>query len=164
MAIDKIKRNFVWLRRVLGIIDKTTLPGEIVGEVRPTMDIFGWDRLFGPTEHDTSGVAAPATTVSGPVTPDDVLRVVLHASVVHTDTGVTHFLWIDKLMPIGGFIVGMPVPLAAVPVDVDVGTQSWIFLEPGSTLRGRADTALVAGALVLDINFIDLPAGEYIRT
>jgi len=161
MAIDKIKRSFVWLRQVLGIIDKTTLPGDVLGEVRVGMDLFGWDRLT-VTEHDTSGAAAPASTVSGPVTPQGILRLVLHASVVHTDTGVNHFLWIDRVQPTGGAIVGITSPNVAVPVNVDVGMQNWAYLEPGTVMRGRADIALVAGALVLDILFIDLPFGEYI--
>jgi len=159
--VDKIKRSFVWLRQALDIIDKTTLPGQVLGEVRVGMDLFGWDRLQEST-HDNSGAAAPASTVTGPITPDGILRLVLHASVVHTDTGVTHFLWIDRAQPVGGAIVGITSPNVAVPVNVDVGATHWFWLEPGSTPRGRADVALVAGALVLDMLFIDLPFGEYI--
>ncbi len=161
MAIDKIKRSFIWLRQVLGIIDKTTLPGDVLGEVRVGMDLFGWDKLAGPLEFDNSGIAAPGIIVNGPITPDDVLRVYFHASVTHTDTGVNHFIWIDRLTPSGDNI-GVTNPNVAVPSTVDQASVHWIWVQPGARLRGRADVALVAGALVLDLQFIDLPFGEYI--
>jgi len=162
MAIDKIKRSFIWLRQVLGIIDKTTLPGDVLGEVRVGMDVFGWERVGGVTLHDNSGAAAPATIVNGPITPDDVLRVYFHASVRHTDPGVTHFLWIDKLMPTGGGLIGVTTSNVAAPATVDQSADRWIYVESGARLRGRSGDALVAGALALDLNFVDLDIGEYI--
>lgn len=160
---DKIKRSFVWLRKTLGIIDKTTLPGEVLGDVRPVIDLFGWDRLGEASVVSANSVVAPGATVNGDVTPDGVLRLVLHANVQHTDTNVDHFLWIDKLaQAAGGFIVGVTSPNVAVPVLVDQSTSGWFVLAPGDRIRGNADVALVAGALTLNTNFIDLPLGEYI--
>jgi len=163
MGINRsgINRGFMWIRKVLEITEQTESP-QVLGEVaQPTIDVFGWERLAEVRSFDSSGAAAPATTVSGPATPDGVLRVVLHASVVHTDTGVDHFLWIDKVQPTGGGITGVTSPNIAVPINVDVGMTRVIHLQPGTILRGRADIALVAGALSLDLEFIDLPIGEY---
>lgn len=165
MGIDKIKRNFVWLRQVLGIIDKTTLPGEILGDVRPTMDLFGWDRLGEASSFSASAVAAPGFLVNGPITPEGIVRLVLNASVRHTDAGVDHLLWIDKDMrgP-SAQLVGVTTPYLALPTGVDASADHWIMLAPRHRLRGRAAAALVAGALTLAFEFIDLPQGEYIPT
>ncbi len=160
--VSGINRGFMWLRKVLQITEETESPSVLSEIVRPTMDVFGWDRLAQVRVHDNSGAAAPASTVNAPITPNDVLRVVFHASVRHTDTGVDHLLWIDKLEASGGGLTGITTSNLAVPVGVDQGTDRWIFLEPGTRLRGRADIALVAGALAIDLNFIDLPIGEYI--
>ncbi len=156
-----INRGFTWLRKVLEITEETDAPSVLSEIVRPSMDLFGWERLGGVTEFDSSGAAAPAQFVNGPTTPDDVLRLYVHASVVHTDTGVTKFLWIEKQLPITTSVIGCTVP-QNVPINVDVGSPDWIWVEAGARLRGRSDINLVAGALVLDLNFIDLPIGEYI--
>lgn len=163
MASDKIKRNFVWLRRVLGIIDKTTLPGEILGDVRPTMDLFGWDRLAEASSFSASAVAAPGFLVNGPITPEGVVRLVLNASVRHTDTGVSMFMFIDKDMRgTSAELVGVTTPYVQLPPNVDASADRWLTLAPRHRLRGRAEAALVAGALTLSFEFIDLPIGEYI--
>jgi len=152
----------MWLRKALQITEETESP-QVLSEIsQPTIDTFGWERLFGPTVHDTSGVGAPNTTVNGPLTPDDVLRVVLLASVAHTEAGVSRFMFIDKLMQDAVATVGVTSPKIQLPPLVVEGIDRWVFLEPGTRLRGQTDVALIAGALVLDINFVDLPIGEYI--
>ncbi len=157
-----INRGFMWLRKVLEITEETESP-QVLGEVaQPIIDVFGWDRLGEQRDWDSSGAAAPASTVLGPVTPDGVLRLVTHASLVHTDTGVDHILWIDKVREPAAQTVGIFTFPLAVPINVDVALDRFIQMEQGSLLRGRADIALVAGALVLDIEFIDLPIGEYV--
>ncbi len=159
-----INRAFSWIKKVLEVTEPTDVPDRVAPLVQPGMDVFGWERLAGPTTHVNAGAAAPASIVTGPLTPQGILRVVFHASVRHTDTGVVHFLWIDKLMPTGGGLIGITSSNVEVPVGVDQGLDRWIFLEPGCRIRGRAGIALVAGAIALDMNFIDLPFGEYIQT
>ncbi len=158
-----INRALMWLRKTLEITEETDSPQILSELLRPTIDVFGWERLRGPTVHDTSGAGAPNTTVNGPVTPDDVLRLVLYASIVHTEAAVSRFLFIQKEMPAPSTaIVGITSPKIQLPPLVNEGADRWIYLEPGSRLQGVTDVALIAGALVLDINFIDLPIGEYI--
>ncbi len=154
----------MWLRKVLQVTEDTESPSVLSEIVRPTMDVFGWDRLGGVREFDNTGAAAPALIVNGPVTPIDVVRLVTHASVVHTDVGLDHLLWITKVLPAGAGTVGVHSPALAVPINVDEACRHWIYLQPGTLLRGHADVALIAGALVLDLEFIDLPIGEYIPT
>jgi len=163
LAIDKIKRNFVWLRKVLGIIDKTTLPGEILGEVRPTLDTFGWDQLQQPSAFGSTFAVAPATSTAAAVTPEGFLRVYFHAAVRHTDTGVDHFLWIEKVLANTGQVIEITPPNIQVPVGVPQSATQWIMVEAGATIRGRTDIPLVAGAIALNVNFVDLPSGEYIQ-
>lgn len=162
MPTDKIKRSFVWLRKTLGIIDKTTLPGEVLGEVRPVMDLFGWDRLGEVSIFESPFTVAPGTAVTSTEVPEDVVRLVLFAAVRHTDPGVTHFLWLDKVMP-----GAQTLSLTPSPIDngtfVPQGLGRHIILEPGSFLRGRSADALIGGALALDMNFIDVPIGEYVK-
>jgi len=162
MARDKVKRAFTWLRTSLRIIDRTTLPGEILGEIRPILDTFGWDRLHEASSFASPFTAAPGNIVTGPVTPDDVIRVYLTAAVRHTDTGVSKFLWIEKSLPGNLTFVGVTPPTLAIPPQVPQALGRVIVLEPAARLRGRTDVNLVAGAIALDLNFIDLPFGEYI--
>ena len=158
----KIKRALFWMQKSLEVLgQRTALPDKVEDTIVPGLDAFGWERLFEQPGFDNSGAAAPANSVVGETTPADVLRLVTHASVVHTDTGVDHFLWLDKVLAVTG-TVGLTSPNVAVPINVDVGTDRWFWLRPGEIIRGRADVNLVAGALVLDFEFIDLPLGEYI--
>ncbi len=159
----KIKKAIFWMQKALEVLgQRTALPDKVEDTIIPTLSAFGWERLFEAPGFDTSGAAAPASSVNAGAVPQDVLRLVTHASVVHTDTGVDHLLWIDKVMAIAGQTVGISNPSIAVPINVDVGLDRWVWLGPGEIMRGRADIALVAGALVLDVCFIDLPLGEYI--
>lgn len=157
-----INRALMWLRKTLEITELTDSPQVLSEVLRPTIDVFGWDRLS-ETVFDSPFVAAPGLTVNSDVTPDDVLRVYLHAAVRHTDAGVTHTLWIQKLANVGGISVGVTSPFLAVPVGVPIAAQQWILVEPGARLQGRAPIALVAGAIAMDLNFVDLPIGEYIH-
>jgi len=160
---DKIKRSFVWLRKTLGIIDKTTLPGAVLGDVRPVMDLFGWDRLSDQAAiFESPFTGAPGTAVTSTITPLGVVRVVLFAAVRHTDPGVSHFLWIDKVVPGLQTVSMTPSPIDNL-TNVPQGLGRYVILEPGSFLRGRSADALIAGALALDFNFIEVPAGEYVK-
>lgn len=163
MSTDKIKRSFVWLRKTLGIIDKTTLPGEVLGGVRPVMDLFGWERLGEPSQFISPFTASPGNTVTSAVVPPDFVRLILFAAVRHTDPGVTHFLWIDKVMPVGGTTVSLVPSPTLQDTNVPQALARHVILEPGSALRGRSVDALVGGAIALDINSLDIPLGEYVK-
>lgn len=167
MATDKIKRNFVWLRRALGIIDKTTLPGDIAGEVRPTMDLFGWERLTpgGPVSVSGDG-ADNADTVQLAVVPANVMRLILAAS-MSTDDAVT------------GMVLSMQITSGGIAIAIATGTitpgvvpgaeparyplERWHIMAPGDRLGVRSSQAPAIGSrLNVRMQFVDLDFGEYL--
>ncbi len=159
-----INRALMWLRKTLEITEETEAP-QVLGELlRPTIDVFGWDRLT-VQEYISTSAAAPAASVNTATTPVDVMRLYLNASVRHTDTGVAHQMWIEKIavgsLLFMGIVNSQP---AEIPVGVRFGIDRWIWCEPGTRMRAQSSIALVAGALAFEVNFIDLPFGEYIQT
>lgn len=164
MAIDKIKRSFIWLRKVLEITEKTTLPGQILGEVRPTIDTFGWDRLNQTTTRVTSGAAASGLVQSA-VTPDDVLRLVVAASVQNSDAVQAFTMWIEHNDAAVGLSTSLmrPVDIPISATQIRVGLPRMIVLRPGDTLRGRSSPDPGVGlVLALNVYSVDLPIGEYV--
>ncbi len=158
-----INRALMWLRKSLEITEETDSPQTLSEILRPTIDVFGWERLAARTQFAAASVAAPGIIVNGPVTPDGVLRLVLNASVRHTDTGVDHFIWIDlDMRGASAELVGITSPSVAVPPLVDQSTDRWFTIAPTHRFRGRAELATIAGALTLSMTFIDLPIGEYV--
>lgn len=161
MALDKIKRNLVWLRRALGIIDKTTLPGEILGEVRPTIDTFGWERL--PEEQFLATSAGdPAVAIASAATPDNTLRIVYGASLEHTDAGVNHICWMVKRRNPGSIDVGLPTDRQDIDVGEFMSMIGTTFLVAGDFIVAEIIGAPVAGQLSLRLNVVDVDIGEYV--
>ncbi len=157
-----INRALMWLRRSLEVTEVTDSPQVLSELLRPTIDVFGWERLGENVEFSTQFANAPATTVAGPVTPDGVLRLITLASVRHTDTGVTHQLFIEKLMPVITNIVHVQTAQLELAVNIPLALDRWITVEAGARLRAVSPLALVAGAIAFNFNFIDLPIGEYV--
>lgn len=162
MASDKIKRNIIWLRKTLGIIDKTTLPGEILGEVRPTMDTFGWDRLD-DLQNERVNVAAPGQVAASTVVPPGIVRYIHAASITHTDTGVTHEASLVKRRQPNTFNVGVPTDRRLITDLMFCSMQGRTFIREGDFLIGQVVTAPVAGQLTLTFYFVDIDPGEYIN-
>jgi len=166
---DKIKRAIIWIRKTLDITEKTTQPGTISGEIRPMLDVFGWDRLASSTA--VQGLVAiddNTTAAIGPITPDGVVRYVLFASVQHDEAPGTFLnCWVD-LQSVNNF------PIPVVPVQLIDGAVAGaqirhggggrpFIMRPGDRLRGRASPATGVGIdLVVRQFFVDLPEGEYI--
>lgn len=161
-TIDKIKRNLLWLRKTLGIIDKTTLPGEILGEVRPTIDTFGWDRL-GNLQVERVNAAAATSVVVSTVVPADVIRYIHAMSIVHTDTGVTHTVSIVKRRQPNTLNVGIPTDRSTILPLQHVSMIGRTFITEGEFILGQLVTATVAGQLTLTFYFVDIDRGEYIN-
>lgn len=164
MSSDRggINRALAWLKRVLEITEVTRAPDNLLPAVRPTIDLFGWERLGDQSEMTSSGTVG-ATTVNGLSTPDDTLRLVLHAAVNHTDV-VARVCWMEKRLPTTSNTVGLtpalnlPLPLQPNPI------LEKLILSPGDFLVARAGSMGVAAILQLRVNFIDLPIGEYITS
>jgi len=165
MALDKIKRQFIWLRQVLELIDKTTLPGEVLGEVRVGMELFGWDRLTEATMVNNVGGAATNNVVSA-IVPTGILRVVLEAQVVNSDPLIAVDLWISHRGLIGGttnVAVGEVTTQAIGFNGVPASSSRIVYMQPGERIIGNSRPAPGVGEeLTLTFRHIDLPVGEYI--
>ena len=165
MAIDKVKRAFIWIRNALRIIDKTTLPGEILGEIRPTLDTFGWERLPEAQTTTFTGSAAADNVITS-VVPQDVVRVILAASMQSTDATQALTEWIEIRSVLGGSLdigISRPVLVGIGDNGTRVPLERIIYMNPGDRLVGRSSPApAVATALQIRWLFIDLPVGEYI--
>lgn len=163
MARDKVKRAFIWLRDSLRVIDKTTLPGEILGEIRPTLDTFGWERLGGPLqlESNTSGLGSNGNVLT-PV-PEGIMRYVVYASCSHNDTVSSLTLSLQVRHPVGPTDFGIAPAIDILQAPVRLGLDRRILLAPGQQLACFS-TPAPGGAFALTVRmlFIDIPVGEYI--
>ncbi len=169
MARDKVKRAFLWLRQTLRIIEKTTLPGEILGEVRPTIDTFGWDRLnpqssgpgIGPTNENAQGaLAADSVTLTG--VPQGVMRYVIFLSCSHNDP-VAGGLELSMQIRTGGIDIGIGESRVIAANPVRNGITRNILLAPGELLVCRSVPAPAVGTrLFIRYRFVDIDFGEYI--
>ena len=160
----QIRRPLFWLQKALDVFgQKTSLPSEVNEEIVPSLDSFGWERL-GEAEQVSRSGAAPAQHTS--FINGNNVTLVLHASVHHTDTGVTHnpMISVRKSDVTSGFGVGVGVDRAANVVDERASLIRPVVLMPGDILFGRLSTATVAGAVQLTMWNIDLgaAAGEYV--
>lgn len=164
MARDKVKRAFVWMRKSLRIIDKTTLPGEIVGEIRPIIDLFGWERLNESTARITTS-GANVNTITSTAVPADVLRLILEASVETSNTALAFTVWMDHLDDETNVNVGVmrPLDIPISGVSIRSAITRPVFMRPGDQLSGRCTPATGVGeTLTLRERFVDLSIGEYI--
>jgi len=161
--INGINRGLQWIKKVLEITEVATVPTQVLPEVRPTLDLFGWERL-GETENAAFNNAAPATSIvtgTSFAVDDGSVRYIINMSGQHTDTGVPHTVWMTKRGTSGGD-VGLPLDRTLIdPLEnASMIGNTWIF--PGESVAFRTDLALVAGIIQINIEFIDVPIGEYI--
>jgi len=168
MGIDKIKRSFIWMRNALRVIDKTTLPGEIEGTVKPTVDLFGWERFApalvgqGPQLVTATGADATDVVVTTPV-PSGVLHYVMFASCSHDDpAGLLLTMQVRTL----GADIGVAEGDGNVAVNASpfrLSLKRPIILTPGDSLICRSVPAPAAlTSLFVRYKFVALEFGEYI--
>jgi len=163
MARDKVKRAFIWLRDSLRVIDKTTLPGEILGEIRPTIDTFGWERLGGPLQEESSTAGLGSNGVILSAVPEGIMRYVVFASCSHNDTVSTLNMSLQVRHPTGPTDFGISPGVVIDAQPVRLGLDRRILLAPGQQLAAFSRPA-PGGAFALTVRmlFIDIPVGEYI--
>ena len=159
------KKPLFWVQKALDVLgERTSLPNKVDDLVRPNLDSLGWTRL----EENQLVVqsSAGAATIVSVVCPEDTLRLILGASVHHTDvTGPpTYWLWLEKRFsgPASTNAVGLTMPSAPVPAQVKQSLTRPAFLTPGDALVAKSDVAIAAGNLVMIYEFFDLELGEYV--
>ncbi len=165
-----INRGLQWIKKVLEVTEIATVPTQVLPEVRPTIDVFGWDRLSEVVQEQANNTATQ--TVQGTVVPEGVVRLVVLASVNHRELllATTRTLWIEIVHQAQGGLgqvrVGLVRPLL-VPGDgdpgIDVPLQRWIVMNPGDRLVGKSAPATGVGiGLNLNQSFVEIPVGEYV--
>lgn len=168
MPRSGINRGFMWLRKVLRVTEETESPSTLSELVRPTMDVFGWERLApgligdGPQVVAGTGAAATDIVVLG-LTPDNVMRYVTAASMSTDDPA--------------GLIMSIQLRTPNVDLGIEEGDgvnqlapQPWrlslkrpILLAPGEQLIGRSVPAPApATSLFIRMRFVDIDLGEYL--
>ncbi len=164
---DKLQRAITWIRRVLQVTEKSDAPNQVLGEIQPVIDVFGWDRFRDGIDAATA-TNTDANSVSLPAVPEDVLRLILNASVDTSNDLLAFTMWIDlAIADRGGLQMSVmrpvDIPISA-GINIRCGIQDTLILRPGDILRGRCAPASGVGeAISIDVRFIDLPLGEYIR-
>jgi len=170
MAIDKVKRAVIWLRTAFRITDKTTLPGEILGEIRPGVDVFGWDRLspkssgpgVGPQSVNAVGGLANAR-VNLAAVPEGTMRYVISASMETNDPGFIGFLRFEIASDGINIAPQEPFFLNANGFNVRIGLNRHLLLEPDDIFSMVSEP--VPGPAFRNsvrIRFVDIDFGEYI--
>lgn len=163
---DKIKRAFTWLRKTFVITEKTTAPGALLDDIQIIADVFGWERL-NETVSNVATSAVNQSLISGPVVPDDVLRLVIEANVETAEATLPFTMWIDHLDGDSNINVGVmrPIQIPISAISIRCAMTRPVIMSPGDRLAGRSSPATGIGdTLVLRQRFVDLPIGEYIRS
>ena len=164
---DKIKKAIVWIRKTLEITERTTNPGTILGEIRPAIDILGWDRY----SEIQSNVVALANTdrVSSSIVPIDFMLFYLAISGETNDAVNAFTHWLEIFHAASGNTVAVTAP-TTLPVSAATiirvgGLPKPVLAPPGDSMRARTAPA-TAGGVTLTIRslFIDLPLGEYMKS
>lgn len=168
MPRSGINRGFSWLRKVLQVTEETESPSTLGELVRPTMDVFGWERLApflvgaGPTTDATTGADATDIVILEAV-PAGVMRYVLRASCSHDDPGG---LVLSMQVRSGGVDIALQkdsgvATQAALPFRL--GLERCILMAPGEQLLCRSSAPPAAlTSLFIRYHFVDIDFGEYI--
>lgn len=159
-----INRAFSWLKKTLQITEKTVAPDVLLAGVRPTVDVFGWERLsgLGPTAVETAtGTLAADIVVLDPV-PEGIARFVIYASCSHNDPAG---LFLNLQVRGSGVDIGLSdqLFLQGQQSPIRLGLTRNILLQPGEQLICRSHIAPAAGTgLFIRMKFVDLDPGEYL--
>ncbi len=160
-----INRALMWLRKSLEITEATDSPRVLSEVLDPIVDVFGWERLNEATALVTTS-GANVNTITSPAVPDDVLRLILEASVETTESTLAFHMWMDHLDFRTNVNVGVMRPVA-VPISAIIirnAMKGPLFLRSGDRLAGRCTPATGVGdSLTIRQRFVDLPIGEYVR-
>lgn len=160
MAIDKIKRSFVWLRKVLRITEKTTLPGQILGEIQPALDTFGWD--LPPIEFVSKTTPGITTATFLPVVPEGEAHLFFACDVFHSDPVGSKdiaIVYVKQVLEEVG--IAGTLDNAVEKFLITLGRP--MLVPAGSGLAGRATTSIAAGSdFIIRGLFVRLKPGEYL--
>lgn len=160
MSRSGINRPFSWLKKVLEITEETDVPQVVSEQVRPVIDVFGWERFATPFTLTSTSPGA-TSIVSLPLVPDGEIHYCLAAHITHDD-------------PVGSKDYSIMIVDAQgnqTAVTRTVGQSANFFLEldrpvvipPGGRMRGLSRNAIAGGSnFVISGLFVRLDIGEYL--
>jgi len=158
MAIDRIKRAFTWMRNSLRVIDKTTLPGEIDGVIRPRLDVYGWERLQTVT-HQSVQTVGTVTETPLPTVPEGECRLYFAVDLQHSDAAA-------KAIVIAFATGNLRTTLLRqinIAQNETLALERPVLVPPGSFLVGISRQAVPTPQLfIIRGEFITLDIGEYV--
>jgi len=165
-----INRALMWLRKTLQITEVTDSP-QILSEIlRPTIDVFGWERwspesgVGNPPEREIATGALATASVILAVVPQGVMRYYMFVSGSHNDP-VAGGLDLALICRSGGVDLAVaPAVQGASPLLIRHGFAGRPFLlAPGQQLVMRSVPAPAAGlVLTMRAQFVDIDFGEYV--
>ena len=165
MARSGINRGFMWLRKVLQVTEETDTPQVVSENLRPTIDVFGWERYSvegGTADLNAQGTLAADSVLLAAV-PADVMRYVIFGSMSHNDPVAGGLELSMHVRLVGALEIGISRPIQVLANPTRVGIERSILLAPGQLLLARSVPAPAAGTrLFIRYHFVDLPIGEYI--
>lgn len=160
---DKIKRALTWIRKTLDITERTNMPEGIMRNIKPTLDVFGWERL--PEARAVVNTGTNVSSQVSSVTPDETTRLVYACSVETSNNLLAFWLWIEHRVTASGIDVGIMTPTltAAGTGTMRIGANRALLLAPGDQLIARSNAVVgAAETLSVRMRYIDLPIGEYV--
>ena len=158
-----INRALMWLRKTLEITEETEAPQILSETLRPTIDVFGWDRLPGVTVE--SRLLSNSNAVQSSTVPADVLRLVLEASVETNDTVQAFTYWVEHIDGDFAITTGLmrPIAIPISAVSIRAGIERIVVLRPGDRIQGRCSPATGVGLNIrINTRWVELPIGEYV--
>jgi len=158
-----INRAFSWIKKVLEITEVSTVPELVLPEVRPTLEVFGWERRS-ETEANSAD-ATENTIVTLALQPEDVARLVTAVSIEHLDITAVHTVWLTLQRGAAGSLIGIirPAEIPISSISIPLGTSVPFLMLPGDRLSGHCDPTTPAGVVLrIKSRFIDIDLGEYI--
>ena len=159
-----INRGFMWIRKVLEITEETEVPQVVSEQVRPAIDLFGWDRYTPghPDDINAQGTLAADSVLLAPV-PAGIMRYVIFASCSHNDPVAGGLELSIQVRVEGALDIGVSRPIQVLANPTRVGIERSILMAPGEVLLCRSNPAPAAGTRIfIRYRFVDLPFGEYI--
>ncbi len=163
---SSINRALSWLKTVMEIKEETNVPDVLLENVQPTIDVFGWER-FPEIRHVRATGNGAIVFINSETAPEGFVRYVMNCSLQHTDPVNSHVLWLTKRIRGSSNAVGLGTDTSKdlnINRDRDISMLRPTFLMPGDVIVANISLVLTSGgSLNLDMAFVDIPVGEYVR-
>ena len=155
-------RPFEWVAKVFQSFRDRPLPASYKTEVQPVFDVFGTERV-GQFQIDTALGALGGLEAFGTKVPGDRYRFYLSAHAFHSDFGISHHMWFNRVLPDPA--LGFPSmafdtgSIFATPAFQLFATRN-VTLPPEGRISVQSAVIGALARLFLVTVFIEYPIGE----